>query len=141
MRRWVTLAAILLVAGAAVPARAGGTSGSVIVPVVGPGPVRTAYNAGIESNLIGVVFPVSALADGMKYTLTRTSGIGNLDAYFYTAGPGGTIGDLCTPVPSSPLALNEDTEEGWICPGTSQTVAFGIVILAWGANAGFTITW
>lgn len=136
----VALAAVAL---AASPARAAvldvNLTGSVILPVATPTIPRVLYNAGVETNLIAVVFRVGEAADGATYTLTKTGGIGNLDAYFYTDA-GGAIGDICNPVPEDEL-LEQDVETGRICPLGHQTAGWGIVLLRWGANASFSIDW
>ena len=134
----VTIA--LLVLGATAPASAASASGSVIAPVAHPAAVRVAYNAGINTNLIGVVIPLPAGADDKPYTLQRTSGLGNLDAYFYTKVDG-AIGDLCSPiVDAEDDGINTPTETGIICAGP-QVVGFAVIVLRTGANAGFSLTW
>lgn len=139
MRRSPPVLLLVACLALAAPARALETAvGSVIAPSQ-PAVVRTLYNAGVTTNLVGVVVPIPASADGSTYTLTRTSGLGNLDAYFYAAGPGGTIGDICY-VTGDDDGLNPTTETGTICAGP-QTVAYGVIVLRWGANAGFTFAY
>ncbi len=115
--------------------------GSVLLPSGSPTVAREVYNAGHRGNTVGWVFGLPPGADGKSYTLTRTSGVGNLDVYFYGAGPGGQIGDVCNlGVPADDDPVNQDTESGTICPGPVE-VAWGIVILRTGANVSFRFTW
>ena len=141
MRRFLAPLAVTFVLATVIPAQAVEPSGSVVLPIFTPTPAREAYNAGLETNLLAVYISLPPAADGQSYTLTRTSGFGNLDAYFYTNGPGGSIGSICSPIVSSDGdPINPSTEVGTICPG-SQTAAWAVIILRWGANAGFTFAY
>ena len=138
MRRSPPLLLLGVLLALALPARAETRTGSVVLPMQ-PSIVRSLANQGVRTNVVGVVFPIPAWADGLPYTLTRTSGVGNVDVYFYAEGPGGSIGDVCY-VNGGDNDLNPTTETGPICSGP-RTVAFGIVVLRWGANAGFSFSY
>lgn len=138
MKRFALIVCICLSALGGAPAQAGHASGSVILPVAHPTVARELHNHGITTNLVGVVFPIPASAKNQTYTLTRTSGFGNLDVYFYAGAGGGQVGGICTPIPQlDDSDLNPETESGPICPG-SVTPGWAIVVLRVGVNAGFT---
>ena len=138
MKRFALIASMVLSLAAGVPAGAGHAEGSVILPVVHPTIARELHNNGISSNLVGVVFSIPASAKGKTYTLTRTSGFGNLDVYFYADAGGGKVGGICSPIPQiDDFDPNQSSESATICPG-SVTPGWAIVVLRTGLNAGFT---
>jgi hypothetical protein len=140
------MAALAVVAAlvAAAPARAESRSGSVAVSTVSsPGLTRELFNAGVNQNLFGAVVRLPATADGASYTLTRTSGVGQLDAWFYEDDHG-SIGKNCSymvdEAEGNYLDVNDPVEKGVICPDGEQA-GWAIITLRTGANAGFTLTW
>jgi len=143
-KRFLAALAVAAALVAAAPARAESRSGSVVVATVSsPGLTRELFNAGMNQNLFGAVVKLPAGADGAHYTLTRTSGVGHLDAWFYEDDQG-SIGKNCSYMVDEAdgdyLDVNDPVETGVICPD-ERRAGWAIVTLRTGANAGFTLTW
>jgi hypothetical protein len=124
----------ILVLGAT-PAWADHEDGSIILPVAHPAIPRLLYSRGMRSNVVGYVFEVRASSKGKTYTLTRTSGFGNLDVYFY-GDDDGEIGESCNLPDMDDDDVNAGSESGPICPG-DVIPGWGIIVLRTGFDAGF----
>lgn len=125
-------------------------SGTVTTAVLSPVPQKALFNAGAGQNgLFGYVIQVP---DGANYTLTRPSNVlGHLDAYFFQAGPSGTIGDSCGSQSQDDETVFEQpefvaqqvfdaTETGVACPGT-DVGKYAIIVARTGANIPFTFSY
>lgn len=145
-RSLVALAALAVLA-ALPPARAlpPSESGTVRLAAATPIVQRLLFNQTGDNGTVGYVIEIPKSADGKEYVLRKTSGATgreNLDVYFY-ADLSGSQGNQCndgttsSKVPWEP----EDQEAGVMCPESERTVAWAIVVLSAGANAGFTLSW
>ena len=128
-------------------ATASTTTGTVETAVVSPVPQKNLYNANGPNGTFGFVITLTG-GDG-SYSLTRLSGFGHLDAYFFKAGSGGTIGDSCSSqshddstvfdIDFAADQFFDATETGTICPGT-DTGKYAIIVARTGVNIPFSFT-